>query len=142
MANYYATARSNYFAVKDETKFRQWAESHDLEVMTPNYPERIPHEVPRFAITPSDDSHHGGWPGSRFNEETQEDESIALHEELSLHLADGEVAVLMEIGNEKLRYLIGYTVAVNNKGETASMDLNAIYELAKPLGKTLTEAEY
>ena len=43
------------------------------------------------------------------------------------------MTVLMEIGNEKLRYLVGYTVAVNNKGETVSIDLNAIYELAKPL---------
>ena len=33
MANYYATARSNYFAVKDEDAFRQWADLLGLKIM-------------------------------------------------------------------------------------------------------------
>lgn len=142
MANYYATSRSNYFAVKDETKFRQWAESLDLTVMTPSHPDRIPHEVPRFAITPGTQSDSGGWPDNHFNEESQEDEDIDVCEHLSVHLAEGEVAILMEVGSEKLRYLSGYAVAVNHKGQTVRMDLNSIYQRAKRLGTTITQAEY
>ena len=33
MANYYATARSNYFAVKDETAFREWADHLGLTIL-------------------------------------------------------------------------------------------------------------
>ena len=33
MANYYATARSNYFAVKDEKAFREWAARLGLTVV-------------------------------------------------------------------------------------------------------------
>ena len=36
MANYYATARSNYFAVKDEKAFREWADFLGLTILDPN----------------------------------------------------------------------------------------------------------
>ncbi len=45
-----------------------------------------------------------------------------LCEALAGHLADGEVAVLFEIGHEKLRYLIG--TAVHASGKRVDINLS------------------
>jgi len=142
MSNYCATARSNYFAVKDEAAFRQWAERLELKILIPTGTPNPNDGVPRFGITPGDDIDFGGWPVFCRIGDSGENEDIDIHEELSAHLADGEVAVLMEIGNEKLRYVTGTAIAINNKGESVRVDLEAIYAAAAHLGKTITPAEY
>ena len=141
MANYYSTARSNYFAVKDEMMFRQWAEFVELKVLEPDHSNRNADGIQRFALTP-DDGDGSGWPTQRYNGETEEYDHIDVCGELATYLKDGEVAVLMEVGNEKLRYLCGYATAVNSKGETASLSLDGIYRLAGKLGTNITRAEY
>lgn len=73
MANYYATARSNYFAVKDETAFRQWANGLSLTILGPNHRNKVADGVDRFGITP-DEYAESGWPNFRHNEETDEDD--------------------------------------------------------------------
>ena len=141
MANYYATARSNYFAVKDEASFQQWAESTGLKILNSSHSHQNTDGIRRFAITP-DSGDENGWPSHRENETTEEYEDLDLYDELAPHLKDGEVAVLMEIGNEKLRYLCGFATAVNSAGQTVSMSLDGIYDLAKNLGSNITRAEY
>ena len=141
MANYYATARSNYFAVKDEMTFRQWAESAGLKVLDPNHSNKNADGNCRFAITP-DTGDENGWPTHRDNETTEEYDDVDIYEELATYLKDGEVAVLMEIGNEKLRYLCGFATAVNSTGKIVRMSLEGIYDLAKELGSNITRAEY
>jgi len=42
------------------------------------------------------------------------------------HLIDGEVAIFMECGAEKLRYIVGCAVAVNNKREYKVVNINSI----------------
>ena len=140
MANYYATARSNYFAVKDETAFRKWAARIGLNIMEPDHHDKVAEGVPRFGITPGDED-NGGWPNLLHNAETDDYDDIDVPGQLSVHLADDEVAILMEAGSEKLRYVSGSAVAVNNKGETASVNLGSIYRTARRLGKNLTLAE-
>ena len=141
MANYYATARSNYFAVKDEVTFRQWAEFVGLKVLDPTHQDKTADGIRRFAIAP-DGGNDDGWPTSRYNEETEEYDDVDVHEELAAFLKDGEVAVLMEVGSEKLRYLCGYATAVNSKGEIVGITLEGIYDLARKLGSNITRAEY
>lgn len=51
--------------------------------------------------------------------------------ELAEHLQDDSVAVLMEAGAEKLRYVAGWAAAVNAKGEVVEIGLHAIYDMAK-----------
>ena len=130
MANYYAHARSNYFGVKNEKKFKEWAENRDLDVEVD--------EDGLFAIFPSENDDFGGWP--YYDNKT--DSEIDICEELSHHLQDEHVAVLQEVGNEKLRYLNGFSLAVNSKGEVKKVDIYDIYELAKNMGKYVTSAEY
>ncbi|WP_338289184.1 hypothetical protein [Luteolibacter sp. LG18] len=142
MSNYYATARSNYFAVTDETAFRQWAEAAGLKVLTPTAIAKVSQDIPRFGITPDEDSDWGGWPTTFLNPDTGNEEDIDVHQQLAAHLAEGEVAVLMEIGSEKLRYLTGTAIAINHQGETVNVDLESIYAAAAHLGWTVTPAEF
>jgi hypothetical protein len=141
MANYYSTARSNYFAVKDEQAFREWADDLGLTILEPDPRDKPADSIPRFGIAPGgcDDS---GWPTNLTNEETGEDDDIDMAQQLAMHLADDEVAILMAVGNESLRYVTGSAEAVNNKGESVFVDLETIYEAARTLGSNITRAEY
>ena len=89
----------------------------------------------------SDSSDSGSIPSYRFDDK---DETIEfdLLEELAPHLAKDEVAIIMESGAEKLRYVVGYAGAINYRGERVDISLDAIYNLAKKLGKNITTCEY
>ena len=141
MANYYATARSNYFAVKDRAAFEAWAGEAGLEVL-PGDDER---NMGRVMITPVPES-GGGWPSERLNRETGEWDEFDVFGELGGHLRDHEIAILFEVGSEKLRYVSGSAVAVNWQGDVECLDLNEIYERASskfgvPVG-SISAAEY
>lgn len=210
MANYYGSARSNYFRVKNETLFLAWAEMRKLQVLEKKI---LATNEMLYGLCPDDSSDDGTWPSyehevtvvtiegrimsdidqtkvadiklseQRFEEIPQESESAAetraenmlltyaqslpewderLHpylvvddiefleadldidivSELQEHLADDEVAIFMAIGSEKLRYLDGYAIAFNNKGEIRNVSLDDIYKLASELGPNVTQATY
>ena len=133
MSNYDATTRSNYFRVKDAPAFQAWALSCNLKFWM---------EDDRFAVCVANRDYGAGWPIY----DGEADKHINLEQELSEHLVEGEVAILLEVGNEKLRYLIGLAVAVNASGVTTSVNLRDIYEQAAavfgvPL-EHISEAEY
>lgn len=63
MANYYATARSNYFGVKDRQAFKDWADSRNLEWWSQAHlPQDEEDDDTLFAICPSQDDDCGCWP--------------------------------------------------------------------------------
>jgi hypothetical protein len=135
MANYYAKARSNYFKVKDIEKFQALCNELNVEMIKRD-------NLVGFICTLDPDC--GGLPSSKYNEETEDHDEIDISQEIYPHLCEGEVAVMMEAGYEKYRYVNGYALAVNWKGEEESISINNIYELAnKNLGgKDVTRAEY
>lgn len=140
--NFSATARSNYFRVKDEEKFKEWVGATSLKILTgsrKSEPDKA--GVRRFAIAPGDYC-EGGWPSTLYDEETDEDRDVDVAEELAEHLADDEVAILMEAGSEGERYVTGWAVAVNNKGGYEQVGLDDIYKKAAHLGENITQAEY
>lgn len=135
MANYYGYARTNYFAVKDAQAFKD-----DLEM----FPVRIieqPIEGGETLYGFLDDNADGsGLDWSYYDDEADEDIEIDWTALLAKHLADGAVAIIMEVGHEKYRYLQGWAMAVNNKGETRQVNLaQDIDTLAKELGENITE---
>lgn len=132
MAQYIASARSNYFVVRDEADFRAWAEKRGLEVLEGG----TIGDSPAFGITPGRNSDDGAWPTHDFSEDDENGDPVEINiaQELSTHLADGQVAILMEVGAEKLRYLVGWAVAVNSNGDKVETSLDAIYDLAQKLG--------
>lgn len=152
MANYYASARSNYFAVKDYDKFMAWVNTlPDVGVWKQELSsaqDLVDDAPPRFALY--DNGFDAcGWPTFRWSELEDEhgvpldDQDFDILEELAPHLADGEVAVLMEVGAETLRYLTGYAIAVNSKGEKLGISLDDIYEIVRRAwGATPTKASW
>ena len=137
MATYTSTARTNYFRVKDVDAFNKWIKQFTGL-------EKIVHETQGTIGILFDD----GVPNVRWKtelikgEEIESEVEIDFMEELGLYLADEEVAVLQECGSENLRYVNGYAIAVNNKGERREISINKIYDLAKELGSKITRAEY
>lgn len=119
MADWYGTARSNYFRVKDPDAFLQWAERHELGVF------KSEERAELFAIH-AGDTDKGSWPSYDMETDTEFD----LLAELAEHLVKGQIAVLMEAGAEKLRYVTGVAVAVNHKGRVVDLSLSDIYRKA------------
>ncbi len=61
---------------------------------------------------------------------------------LAEHLMPDYVAVIIEIGYEKMRYLVGEAYAVNSQGATAVLNLNEIFQRAASLGKICNPCSY
>lgn len=139
--NYEATARSNYFRVKDEAAFRTWADSRGLDAIASDNNVLVAGGTPErlFFISPLDG---GPWPSDYCDPETEADRDFDLVAELAQHLHPEDVAVLMEVGYEGSRYVAGVALAVNAQGQTRRVCLDDIYELAKDLGRQVTLAEY
>lgn len=133
--NYTGIARTNYFGVKDADAFIAWAETLNGV--------RVEQRGDLFALLAEEE----GWPSSKQvdNGGHEDYEDLDIIQEVIPHIADGDVAIFMETGNEGLRYLTGAATAVNNKGEMRQVTLGGIYKLAQDLaapGVEVTLAEY
>lgn len=135
MANWIGTARSNYFRVKDAEAFKKFVEeSPGIKIYDT--------EGGKFVITPSDEG-DGGWPRQTYDVDAGDYEEYDLAGELALHLAEGEVAVLMEVGSERRHYLTGNATAVAWDGRIEVVYLSQIYEKARQaFGVEPSPAEY
>jgi len=142
MATYVETNRTNYFRVTDEEAFRAWVAKRNLYLMDRPGGAGVAN---MFAVSDAcgtfyrqahEDSE------DLLDDAVEEPEDIFLLEELATFLAPGEVAVLMQVGYENLRYTVGVATAINSEGNTVRIDLDAIYDLAKCLGTNITPAEY
>ncbi len=120
MANYYEQARTNYFKVKDAEKFQEFVENFggiDLVVQE---------QTGQYALL-FDET---GIPSFYLNEDA-EDIEVDFIDDLAKHLTDDSIAVFEAVGSEKMRYLNGYAIAVNSKGERVDINIAEIYERAK-----------
>lgn len=121
MANYIAFARSNKFRVKDIAALEA-AMPSEIEV----YVESIPDRQVCLLVTDGDSY---GWPSVIYDEATHDHIDWDVETAVAPHLEDGEWCVIKEVSGEKLRYLIGYATAFNNKGEVHTIDLDDIFKL-------------
>lgn len=137
MANYYGTARTNYFAVKDAEAFKNEMAEISVNVIEQAHPT----EGTLYGFLDADPD-GGGMPWEKLDEDSDEYIEIDWAGLFSRHLKDGWVAVMMEAGAEKYRYLTGYAVAYNNKGESRTINLSDIYKVALEIGTEITHAEY
>lgn len=136
MANYYGQARTNYFLVKDAEAFKAEMMNYEVNVIEQDIDGQT-----AYGIMDADND-GGGLQWSQFNDDTEDYDDLVWETIIGNHLRDGEVCVLMETGAEKYRYLSGWAIAFNNKGETRRVDITDIYDLAKELGTGVTQAEY
>jgi len=133
MANWYGLSRTNTFKVKDEATFRAWAD-------TLSEVELFEEEEDRFGFYTTGD---GMWPSCRYQEECDDWSEMDFAEELAVHLAEGEAAVLITVGHEKARYGTGYALAIRSDGKTLAVNIDDIYtKVRRKWGVATTRAEY
>ena len=130
MANWYGTTRSNYFKVKDDDAFSTFMEDWDemnIELTTDGW-----------LLTGGDDN--GGLQEWREDDDGKE---YYFLKDFSRHLADGEIAIIMSAGAEKLRYVTGRSIAITNANKPIVIDIDDIYKKAKKkFGSGPSLAEY
>lgn len=131
MANYECTARTNYFKVKHATRFATWAKRFQCELV------RDSKDPDMVAMLFQD-----GIPAGYHNDKKDDYIEVDFTHELSKHLKPYYVAIIMESGAEKMRYVSGQAIAVNSKGKTVFLQLHDIYEQANHLGRNITACEY
>ena len=134
MANYYEQARTNYFKVKDAAKFQDFVDKFcGVELV-------VQEQTGQYALLFDE----CGIPCSIYDKETDDFLDVDFPYEVSQHLTDDSIAVFEAVGSEKLRYLCGYAIAVNSKGEREDINISEIYARAKEkFGvKEIGEASY
>jgi hypothetical protein len=140
MANYSATARTNYFRIKERAAFDAWVDTVCYQELSIIEKDGDPLRVGLNATS-------GDCSGFSINYEDEDGEEQNLLEGLAQHLAEGEVAILVESGAEKCRYVTGYAIAVmaDPAGgyKTLEVSINDIYGLVEARwAVTPTEATY
>lgn len=117
MADYHASIRSNYFHVKATDEFEAWLSDLAYGEIT--------------AFSDATDGTVGFLGYCSVPSYDDDGEEIDFFGQLASHLSPGEIAIIFEIGSEKLRYLVGRATAVSHTGETTEIDLNDIYAQAQ-----------
>lgn len=135
MANYYESARTNYFQVKDIDAFK-----NELEMFKAL--EVIPSEQDGKTYVCLLNKNENGFPFEVYDDTLEDYVEINWEGIFADHLQDDSVAIIMGSGSENLRYINGYAIAFNNKGETKQVYLDDIYKLAEELGKDVKKAQY
>jgi hypothetical protein len=135
MANYYESARTNYFLVKDIDAFKE--ELKDVTSLN-IYVERKSDKHYVCLLSESEN----GFAFDYYDDSLEDYIEIDWEGIFKKHLQDDSVAIIIGSGAEKLRYIRGYAFAFNSKGETKFLSLDDIYEMAKPLGSDIQKAEY
>lgn len=135
MANYYESARTNYFLVKDIEAFK-----NELEVFKALKVVESKQDNKDYVCLLNENEN--GFPMDVYDDILGEYVEIDWETIFAKHLQDDSVAIIMGAGAEKLRYIHGYAIAFNNKGETKMIHLTDIYKIAEELGKDVKKAEY
>jgi hypothetical protein len=123
MSQWIGAARTNFFQVIDEVKFREWAAERELSIET-----KVTGGTTLFGIYSETDD--GGWPTQTWPDSEDDPVEVDMVAELAAHLVEGQVAVLIEVGHVKCCHLDGNAVAVNHTGARATVELSHIYQLA------------
>jgi hypothetical protein len=121
LANYYGFTRTNYFAVKDEERFRQVVASCQASEENPEVWEEAVDGQTLFAF-----GCYGSLSGLPCgDEEDYECDLGAFHNALQQVVADGHAIIITEVGYEKLRYLVGDCTVITSQ-EIAYTNLSDI----------------
>ena len=134
MANYCCVYRTNYFKVKDNEKFKEFMThvyAEDLEVF--HKKDENGNELYGFGG-------YGGISGYFNNENEYEDSDEAWDnaydnfiDGLAKQVAENDAILLFEVGNEKLRYVVGSVSVITSKGYEYRDITNVGVEIAKQM---------
>ena len=136
MANYYAKTRTNYFRVKDAEKFKEYMNTRigvnedKIELWEKVMPDGT--KLYGFGC-------YGNILGEKVNQESEDIEELEYDYDdfcnsLAEFVADDDAIIITEIGNEKLRYLTGYSTIITSKEITClSLSQMAAHKAAEVL---------
>lgn len=134
MANYCCAYRTNYFKVKDNEKFKEFMThvyAEDLEVF--HKKDENGNELYGFGG-------YGGISGYFNNENEYEDSDEAWDnaydnfiDGLAKQVAEDDAILLFEVGNEKLRYVVGSVVVITSKAYAYRDITDVGVEIAKQM---------
>ena len=169
MSDWYGNSRSNYFKVKDVEKFKEFLSKWGAEYISTEKEVNIDSCQKCLSGEPNascdkyinhmvgeclgdkektvlhgflGEEDNGGLPSHYLDEASGiEYDFDDFTKELATHLKDSEVAVMFEVGAEKLRYVTGFAMALNSKGETRFLNLDGIYTLGLELRLEVTRCE-
>ncbi len=122
MANYCCVTRTNYFRVKDEVAFRAFMERvYCGEDEIQLWEKRATDETLLFGF-----GCYGGISGVRNSQDEDDDNTDSAYDEflggLQSCIDENDAVIIMEVGNEKLRYLGGLvTIVTFNDIQTFDM---------------------
>ena len=126
MANYYATARTNYVTIINQDGLNQ-ALQH-FEKMT-----QVEQEGKTAFLAEGDSGTFPSYANWTDAEGKEHETEFSWVEHVMPYIAEGEVLVTMEAGAEKLRFIIGYAQAFVRRGDKVRkqhIDLSGIYKKA------------
>ena len=135
--------RSNYFYVKSIGAFINFCKLYNLEYQqikeedkTSNHDVVMANEPETGMVCFANEDFvpQGYFQGEKYIE-------VDFFNELGKLLEDNNVAIVMEISYEGLRWVNGFTVAVNNGGYSRQISLMDIYSIAEDMGD-FTACEY
>ena len=140
MANYYASARTNYFQVKNMQSFMS-----EIEGLDNGLAVHSKDDSPKSSEPGNEDmvcilaNCEGGWPSC-----DQDYNEIDWPDFFQRHLLENHVAIVMESGAEKLRYIIGHSTAYTWDGRIVEVSISDIYaKVRSEIGSVeMTECEY
>ncbi len=117
MANYCCAIRTNYFHVKNENRFRELMKQvygSENEVMIWEKTDTDGKTVFGFGV-------YNGIAGLKSGQEDVSDDDFdessydEFIKELQQCVADDDAIIIMESGNEKLRYIVGKALIITNR---------------------------
>ena len=131
MANYYASARTNYVRVTDLEGLKEVLSRFPIGIHS-QYAES---DDPVYCFL-CEDADGSGWPYCAYDEEDREI-LFSWENTVMPFVKVGEVLVVQEVGAEKLRYLVGYSEAYirreDGRVESCHINIDDIYDKAKKL---------
>ena len=113
MANYCCTIRTNYFHVKDEAEFRSLMEQvYGSEDAVEVWEKRDDEGNTTFGF-----GCYGGIAGIRDTDDDDLEETAfdRFLEKLQQCVAENDAVIILEAGNEKMRYVVGTALILTNK---------------------------
>ena len=132
MANYIPHARTNYFRVKDAEAFKSFVANIGAKIIQ----KKVRNEILYGMIASP------GFSWETYNgiedDNNQTFAEIDIFEETAKHLVDGDVAIFQEVGCKRMRYFVGYSLAINSKFEIRTASIHDIYDKAQQLGKNIS----
>lgn len=142
MATFLGVGRTNTFGVRSVERLKDALSRTEVEVI-----DRGAGMVTLLSGPCDETGDFDTWIGDLdADDDSDHDENLFVPDMIAEHLLPGQVAVFEHVGNEKLRYLSGWAIAVFGDGRQIRISLGDIYSMAaSEFGvdpKTITVAAY